>query len=299
MLPQRVVPVMVHRRHRRRRLLPTAFLGVALFATTFLVSVSHHHHQLMLLWPEQLIMVGSDTPVRVPHRRLRSPEDHGRTPLHVLSLGGAGYAEMISDRILPDSYMDLAVACTQSMIGDAVEYDAVTIPLRQRGTNQQLWLDDHTRVLLDRIRKRFPKAVIVLVELEPLTSLTLYPTVETYQQWHDKRIQSLDSSSNVASDTERAQAMIDDAAKVKGNWIWRYSSPTSGGADEDQRLLERRRNDPLLVTYRLSPPTFRIVSDVVDFIHLFSPDGRSLSQSGHLKVADDIRSLIQTTLERR
>jgi hypothetical protein len=301
-------------RSSRRLLLPTAFFGVAVFATTFL-SISHHrlHEEINLLRRHDGEHSSSASFLSTPHRRLRSPEHNNKSkPLQILSFGGtdddstaaarSSYDKLLSDRTISGSYnMDLAVACTQSIVGDAVEYDAITIPLvlvsssvggDSSSSKNKKWLD-HTRVLEDRIRKRFPKAVIVLVELLPLAgTLTMYPTTETFQQWHDRKTADSSWHGVVANVKERAQAMIDDAAKVQGNWIWGYTG------DEDTRLLERRRNDPLLVVYRLDP-TFHTVPEAMEFLNLFRKDGNAgLSPSGHAKVANDIRSLIQSTLDR-
>jgi hypothetical protein len=330
------------RRAAARRLMPTAFLGVAVFFATTIVFATHLryslHDEVGLLRREP------SSAFQPPHRRLRSPEHNKNKPLQILSfyVGAEGqeeqyrdrdvltsttktttsatsssYAEMLSDRTISDAYhsMDLAVACTQSIVGDAVEYDAITLPLLvdsstssandhpSDNNNNGKWVD-HNRVLVDRVRKRFPNAVIVLVELLPLTALMLSPTGESYQQWYDRRrTTSVSTSSSdggvLGSIKERARAMIDDAAKVQGNWIW------ANAGDEDKRLLERRRNDPLLVTYWLEP-TFHNLADAIDFLNLFSSSSSDsiaqnddvLSKSGHVKVANDIRSLIQSTLER-
>lgn len=266
-------------RRQRRRVLPSAYLFVGVFASVLLglsnfnnLHNLHHFRNHFEASSHPL----SSTP---PHRSLlRRPEDQDLT---FLSFGGDSYTELLAETVISDDYMDLAVACTQSIVGNDVEFDAVTLPLDM---NDGTW-SPRNRILVDRIRKRFPTAVIVLVELQDdLSSLTLYPTSETFSEWRSRTF-GLEHNVN---HVEMAHAMMQDANKVKGNWITKWNN-------EDKRLRERRRSDPLLVTYRLDP-TLVSVADALDFLNLF--DHKSLSQMGHRKVADDIHRLVQTTRDR-
>ena len=74
---------------------------------------------------------------------------------------------------LPAKYADLAAACTQSIVGGDTHPHVITLEVYQAFTRSH-------QILLSRLRERFPKALVVLMEMvDPTARLALSSTNQT------------------------------------------------------------------------------------------------------------------------
>ena len=281
------------------------------------------------------------TTTTIPRRQQPQPE---ASPWHVLSFGSAttygsglqnetaqAYPYLLDPETavsvaLPTGhwYADMAAACTQTMVvsndleqgQDASTSMASSFSLL---TIEYYEFTESHLVLIQRLRRRYPTAVIVLVRLlQPATQLILECSVAertktssshqeeepqlhpvTYLSFADwkarrdvKHEPSQDGSSRDEQLLRSGEDMIREAAAALGTWML---VPTA--TETDTRITSLLYRDHLVLHHQLAVPMdFRSRQDLENFLLLYNYQGDAtlLSAAGHKAVADSIKGLIRS-----
>jgi hypothetical protein len=222
-----------------------------------------------------------------------------------------------------NTYSDLAAACTQTLVGDD---DWNTSPHVITVEYASTLTESH-EILLQRLRRRFPAAVLVLVQLIPPATQMLLITVDststsnstgttagnyendnatqTLQEWWSTQRSNttlqvgVDPSSYESewAPVELAHSMMQAAEQTSeggGTRMW-IVSPLA--ATVESRIVELLKADPLLLHYALPIPRDLTtdVEQLFEFLSLFSSDATVLSRQGHERVAHDVRTLVESS----
>jgi len=284
-------------------------------------------------------------------RLLLHEERSPQRPLHYLSFGssntwGAGLprnetttSEDLSYPYLLDqdalsvaipsghAYADLAAACTQTMV---VNHDNVSDEQQQHEEEEidvitiEYYSDEFTEshvVLTQRLRRRFPAAAIVLVQLwQPAKQLLFTPvdnrrnvtttaattSTQSFSEWRNlhQAPQTTDSNANSGVPDEEDDGNVDETSDAFLQYLvrsmlqaagtWRVSSTTT---ETEERIANMIQNDGLLLHYRLpsSELDFTTGEDFETFLRLFNyhEDATVLSALGHAMVAQAVQTLVK------
>ena len=221
-------------------------------------------------------------------------------------------------------YADLAAACTQTMIVSseeqgsptaATEYSLVTIEYYE--------ISDSHIVLVQRLRRRYPMAVIVLVRLlQPATQLVLETQTSTpstlnssvgvhdsqnmdlqlttvvnqlsfaeyMARREDVRVYSQDDNPDETL-FRLVSSMMHEAAATGGRW-------KLTAMETDTRVTSLLHRDRLVLHQQMAVPMdFAVMQDLEDFLRLYNyqDDATLLSVAGHEAVADSIQKLVESS----
>jgi hypothetical protein len=207
---------------------------------------------------------------------------------------------------LPSSrwYVDFAAACTQSLVEGIPSQtdtfhkwtpDVITVEYSAEMTQSHV-------VLLQRLRRRYPLSILVLVQLfQPATQLYLVPQTgrgssklpQSLQAWMVNQTLSTDTSAT--SDTSQlddttirnlARSILLAAADGSHQWTVETSA---------QPLVKQLvDDDPLMLHYNgLSTLHTQTQDELVAYLTLFTNDVTDLNTFGHARVARDVQSLVE------
>jgi len=218
--------------------------------------------------------------------------------LRFLSFGasitwGTGVKDRLTEtypKILSPSATNLALRatgpnypsiCTQSMVGDEM-YDVITLEYFIRAS-------DGIERLAERLRERFPKAVIVFIQLWNPKMISYRENIHMNMWVEEKGL--------VASDPELLAAV-----EATRSLEWKFNMKPIRGSIE---ILEDTAN--AVNGYILKGPPFPMDNyETIDVKHLllstrrmFSDDWFHLSEEGHWEVARSIQALLQTLRAQR
>lgn len=309
-------PIYTSKPRRRQSFFARNSLASALFLVVTLSTafVSRSYHHVALPTSEQIqLQIESRHPLAQRRRQLRATENEsvlGTPKLRYLSFGssntwGIRLQEATAYPYLLDAeafsaalpkgvtFADLAAACTQTLVGDW-QPDIITVEYSTSITESH-------QILLNRLRRRFPSSVMVMVHLlKPATQLLVLKdaqnNTETLREWKRKRDAHegmTEGGEPLESDASLrlARSMMEAVEKSDGK-LWWSVSPL---ASKESKIMEMLRTDPLLLHYQLPMP-----SDLTDaeqlhpFLNLFSGDADVLSPQGHERVARDVQKLVES-----
>lgn len=242
---------------------------------------------------------------------------------HVLSFGSAStwgsglatsqqpYPSLLGDAnalsiALPTGhvYADLAAACAQTMVvgsDDESDHETTTPNDINLVTVEYYEFSESHRILIQRMRQRYPAAAIVLVRLlQPATQLVLSKDSEestiaptTFAEWNAQREERDPPSSDDALE-EILLRLVE--AMMQADSTWGLARAT---AETDARITAMLHSDSLLLHQQLPVPfEFRAAKDLHDVLRLYNYQGDAtvLSAAGHAAVAEAIQSLLQSSV---
>jgi hypothetical protein len=207
---------------------------------------------------------------------------------------------------LPSSrwYVDFAAACTQSLVEGIPSQtdifhkwtpDVITVEYSAEMTQSHV-------VLLQRLRRRYPLSILVLVQLfQPATQLYLVPQTgrgssklpQSLQAWMVNQTLSTDTSatsdtSQLDDSTIRNLARSILLATADGSHQWTVETSA-------QPLVKQLvDDDPLMLHYNgLSTLHTQTQDELVAYLTLFTNDVTDLNTFGHARVARDVQSLVE------
>ena len=224
------------------------------------------------------------------------------------------------------AYADLAAACTQTMV---VNHDTMSDEQQQHEEEDidvitvEYYSDEFTEshvVLTQRLRRRFPAAAIVLVQLwQPAKQLLFTPaddrrnvtttatTTQSFSEWRSLHpaLQTTNNNANSGVPDEENDGKGDETSDalllhlgrsmLQADGTWSVSSTTS---ETEERIANMIQNDGLLLHYRLPSAELDLTTgeDFETFLRLFNyhEDATVLSALGHAKVAQAVQTLVKT-----
>lgn len=236
--------------------------------------------------------------------------------------------ETVLSAALPSGhwYADLAAACTQTMVSSGEEKGstaATAAMVYSLVTIEYYEISDSHIVLIQRLRRRFPMAVIVLVRiLQPATQLVLETRTATpltrsdsiglhnnqnldvqlaavvnqlsFAEWKARRedIQGISADDRTHETLFRlVSSMMQEAAATGG--VWKLSP-----IETDTRVTSLLHRDRLVLHQQTAVPLdFALMQDLEDFLRMYNYQGDAtlLSVAGHEAVADSIRKRVESS----
>jgi hypothetical protein len=277
-----MVPPFQRRRRRVRTSCCAMALGFVCVTTLARIQISYPQAE------EGSIMKSPQHFLNTARRLVHNTNMNETQPLRILSFAsssatscGQGFEQsttyprrLRAQTVVATGSTAFRAACTQSIVGDEELYDVVTMELSEP-------FDEAHVVLAERIRTRFPDAMIVLVQLwRPMRDIvyTHSQGVITLAHW------------NVANRSihanELAFAMMQAGPE---HWSVRLDN------DGVQLLLEtvRRLNAKLVTLPVPNPEAFAFPQTLRTYLDLFN-DQEQLSARGHFVLARAIQRLLVT-----